>query len=436
MSTLVPPADPAAAVRRHLRLGYLLTFLLVFGLGGWAFAAEISGAIIASGLFTVESSIKKVQHPTGGIIGSIEVREGQPVKAGDVLLRLDPTLTRANLAIVGNMLAQQTARQARLEAERDGRDAIAWPAGSDTASNGEGARLMRSEERLHDLRRTAREGQIAQLRERVRQLEDEIRGQIEQQQAKDREIALIERELQGVRELYAKNLIPVSRVTALERDSARLNGERGALISSTSAARGRINETNLQGIQIEQQFRSDVAKELRETQDRIAELAERHVTALDQLQRIELKAPQDGFVHNLAVFTVGGVINAGETVMTIVPSRDKLAIDVRILPNDISSVHVDQPVTVRLSAFESRSTPTVEGVVARVGADISRDERTGATFYSARISLDADQLARIGDQVILPGMPAEVFIKTGDRTVLSYLTKPVIDQVMRAFRGS
>lgn len=436
MSTLVPPTDPAAAVRRHLRLGYLLTFLLVFGLGGWAFAAEISGAIIASGLFTVESSIKKVQHPTGGIIGSIEVREGQPVKAGDVLLRLDPTLTRANLAIVENMLAQQTARQARLEAERDGRDAIAWPAGSDTASNGEGARLMRSEERLHDLRRTAREGQIAQLRERVRQLEDEIRGQIEQQQAKDREIALIERELQGVRELYAKNLIPVSRVTALERDSARLNGERGALISSTSAARGRINETNLQGIQIEQQFRSDVAKELRETQDRIAELAERHVTALDQLQRIELKAPQDGFVHNLAVFTVGGVINAGETVMTIVPSRDKLAIDVRILPNDISSVHVDQPVTVRLSAFESRSTPTVEGVVARVGADISRDERTGATFYSARISLDADQLARIGDRVILPGMPAEVFIKTGDRTVLSYLTKPVIDQVMRAFRGS
>lgn len=431
-----PPRDPATTVRTHLLIGYGLTIALVFGLGGWSVATEISGAIITSGSFTVESNIKKVQHPTGGVVGAIAVREGQAVRAGDVVLQLDPTLTRGNLVIVENTLTQQLARRARLEAERDGNETISWPAEFAGRAEGEIDRVMRSEQRLFTLRKSARDGQIAQLRQRILQLEDEIAGQLEQRQAKEREMALLDRELVGVRELYAKNLIPVSRVTALERDAARLSGERGVLTSSTSSARGRVNEINLQILQIDQQFRSDVAKELREAQDKTAELAERQVAARDQLRRMDLRAPQDGIVHDLTVFTVGGVINPAETVMTIVPNADVLAVDVRIQPHDIGHVHPDQPVMMRLSAFDSRTTPEIEGRLSRIGADLTRDERSGASFYTARISVPPSELAKLDDKAVVPGMPVEAFIKTSERSVFGYLTKPFSDQLRRAFRGA
>jgi len=431
------PSDPAQAVRHYLRWSYGLTILLVFGLGGWAVATEISGAIVTSGQLVVESSVKKVQHPSGGVIGSIEVEEGRKVKAGDVVLRLDPTVARANLSIIENSLDQLAAREVRLLAERDGQAQVE-PASRfrDRPSDEAAMALVRSEESLFALRRAAREGQVSQLRERILQLKDEIGGQTDQRLAKDREIELIKAELVGVHELYRKNLVPVTRVNALERDAARLAGERGLLISSTSSAKGKINEINLQILQVEQQMRTEVARDLREVQDKASELIERQVAAQDQLQRIDLRAPQDGVVHDLNVFTVGGVINPGETVMTIVPSLDSLAVDVRIMPTDISHLHPGQPVMLRLSAFNQRTTPEVEGVLVRMGADLSHDQRSGASYYTARIRLAPGQIDRLEGKALMPGMPVEAFIRTGDRSVLSYLTKPLTDQVRRAFRES
>ena len=437
MIGLNEPGDPAGAVRHYLRWSYGLTVVLVFGLGGWAVATEISGAIVTSGQLVVESNVKKVQHPTGGVVGAIEVEEGRRVKAGDVLLRLDPTLARANLSIIENALDQIAAREARLLAERDGQTRIdPAPRFRDRPNDEAAAVLVRNEQRLFSLRKAAREGQVSQLRERVLQLEAEIGGQTEQRQAKEREVELIQAELVGLHELYRKNLVPVTRVNALERDAARLVGERGLLTSATASAKGKINETNLQILQIEQQMRTEVAKELREAQDKASELIERQVAAKDQLQRIDLRAPQDGTVHDLSVFTVGGVINPGETVMTIVPNLDALAVDARIAPQDISHLHSGQPVMLRLSAFNQRTTPEVEGILVRIGADLTQDQRTGASYYTARIRLAQGQLERLEGKELIPGMPVEAFIRTGDRSVMSYLTKPLTDQVRRAFRES
>ncbi len=437
MSTPREPRDPAVSVRRYLHVGYLLTGALVFGLGGWAVATEIAGAVVTSGQLVVESSVKKVQHPTGGVVGAIEVHEGQRVKAGDVLLRLDPTVARANLAIIENSLDQLAAREARLEAERDGLEGVALARRfRDRPLDETLSALVKGEESLFTLRKQTRDGQISQLRERISQLENDIRGQAEQRQAKEREIELIQTELTAVRDLYGKNLVPLTRVTALERDAARLAGERGVLISGTASAAGKINETRLQILQVDQQTRSEVAKELRDLQDRTAELVERGIAARDQIARIDLRAPQDGVVHDLAVFTVGGVINPAETVMSIVPNRDALAIDVRVAPQQISHLHAGQSVMLRISALDQRTTPEVEGHLARIGADVTHDERTGTSFYTARISLGPDATTRLNGQALVPGMPVEAFIRTGDRSVISYLTKPLMDQVRRAFRES
>lgn len=437
MLGLSEPKDDALAVRHYLRLSYGLIVVLIFGLGGWAIATEISGAIVASGQLVVESNVKKVQHPTGGVVGSIEVEEGQRVRAGDVLLRLDATAARANLSIVENALDQLAAREARLLAERDGQPQIG-PVQHfrDRAQDEAAAALTRSEQHLFSLRKSARDGQVSQLLERVLQLDAEIAGQTEQRQAKVREIELIQSELIGLQTLYRKNLTPLSRVTALERDAARLAGEHGLLTSSIASARGKINEINLQILQIDQQMRTDVARELRDTQDKAAELIERQVAAKDQLQRIDLRAPQDGIVHDLSVFTVGGVIKPGETVMTIVPNTDALAVDLRIAPKDISHIHAGQPVTLRLSAFSQRTTPEVEGILVRIGADLTVEQRSGASFYTARIRLAPGTINRLEGRELIPGMPVEAFIKTGDRSVMSYLTKPLTDELRRAFRES
>ncbi|WP_199088360.1 HlyD family type I secretion periplasmic adaptor subunit [Bosea sp. ASV33] len=430
-------SDPADAVRRYLRLGYLLTGVLVFGLGGWAFATEIAGAVVASGRIVVETHVKKVQHPSGGVISAIAVREGQKVNAGDILLKLDPTVPRANLTIIENSLDQLATRETRLIAERDGLDAGALPARFRDSPLDEGrAALVAREERLFALRKAARDGQVAQLKERIKQLENEILGQNEQRQAKESEIALIKTELTGVRDLYAKNLLPVTRVNALERDAARLAGERGLLMSATASAAGKVNEINLQILQIEQDLRSEVARELRELQDKTAELVERGITARDQLARVDLRAPQDGIVHDLSVFTVGGVVTPGEAIMSIVPDSDAMAVDVQISPREVSHLHPDQRVFVRIAAFNQRTTPELEGELVRIGADVTRDERSGMSFYTARIRLGADAQARLGHHKLVSGMPVEAFIQTGDRSVISYLTSPLADQIRRAFRES
>ena len=350
-------------------------------------------------------------------------------------MRLDATLLRANFAIVSKALDEALARRARLEAEQAGAEAITFPA--ELLARKEEAqadRVMRAEEDLIAIRRAALDGQKAQLAERIAQSQEQVKGLSEQIEAKGREVELIESEIKGVRELWEKKLIPIQRVTALERDLVRIRGERGALLSEVAQTRGRISETRLQLIQLDQDLRTKVGGELSETWNRVAELVERKVSAQDGLNRVEIRAPQDGVVDGLAVHTVGGVIAAGETLMRVVPAEDRLNVEARLPPQERDQTHPGQRAILRFSALNQRTTPEIEGSVAMISADVTTDPKTGQVYYTTRVSVPEAQLARLGAVKVQPGMPVEVFLQTQARTVLSYVTKPFADQVARAFR--
>jgi HlyD family secretion protein len=423
------------SLRGHLLAGLSVLALLGGGMGGWAATAQLSGAVVAPGMVVVDSHVKKVQHPTGGVVGDIRVRDGDRVNAGDLVVRLDETITRANLAVVTKGLDELSARQGRLEAERDGLPMIkVRPELQARSSDTEIASLIMGEQSLFRLRREAREGLRAQLKQQIGQLNEQIIGLEEQAGAKADEIKLIQSELEGVRELWRKNLVPITRLTQLEREATRLRGERGQLIASVAQARGRISETDLQIIQIDQELRSEVAAELREIQAKAAELVEKRVAAEDQLKRIDIRAPQAGVVHQLAVHTVGGVIAAGDPLMLIVPEADDLSIEVKIEPQDIDQMKIGQEAVLRLSAFNQRTTPEIQGRISRIAADLTQDQKTGAAFYTARIETSEVELERLKDLKLVPGMPVEAFVQTGERTALSYLVKPLSDQLSRAWR--
>ena len=424
------------SIRGHLLVGLVVVLLLAGGLGGWASTAQISGALIAPGSVVVDSSVKKVQHPTGGVVGELRARDGDVVKAGDVLVRLDDTVTRASLAIVTKSLNAMYARAARLQAESQGADHIAFPQSllDQAARDPDAKAVIASEENQFQVRRAGRSGQRAQFQERISQLQEEIRGLTAQEEAKSREIELIDKELAGVRDLYARNLVQISRLTALERDAARLEGDRGQFVAAKAQAKGKIAETELQIIQIDKDLSTEVSKELREVNDKVGELVERKVTAEDQLRRVEIRAPQDGMVLQSNVHTVGGVIAAGDTIMQIVPQQDALAVEARVNPQDVDQLRMGQKVLLRFSAFNQRTTPELVGELVRLSPDTTTDQRTGQSYYTIRVAIPPEQLARLDNVKLIPGMPVETFVQTGERTMLAYLVKPLHDQFMRAFR--
>jgi HlyD family secretion protein len=423
------------SIRLHLITGLVVVLVLAGGFGGWASTVQISGALIAPGSVVVDSNVKKVQHPTGGVVGEVRVRDGDMVKAGDIVVRLDETVVKASLAIVVKTLNGLWARAARLEAEQRGADKIVFPpALTDRADDPDVRDVMASETKLFEVRVNGRIGQKAQLRERVTQLNEEIAGLMAQEAAKDKEIELVEKELVGVRQLYDQHLVQLTRLTTLERDAARLSGERAQYIASRAQARGKITETELQIIQVDKDMVSEVSKDLRETNDKIGEFVERKVTAEDQLRRVDIRAPQDGIVLQSTVHTVGGVITAGDAIMMVVPRADDLSVEAKVNPQDIDKLQIGQKTLLRLSAFNQRTTPELNGVVTRVSADVTTDQRTGQSYYTIRVSMPPDEVVRLGDNKIIPGMPVEAFVQTGDRTMLSYLMKPLSDQLMRSFR--
>ena len=423
------------SIRLHLIVGLSVVVLLVAGLGGWASTAEISGALIAPGSIVVESSVKKVQHPTGGVVGEVRAHDGDHVKAGEIVVRLDDTVTKANLAIVTKNLNGLLARAARLQAEQQGLDKVVFPAALlDHASDPDVKDVMASESKLFEVRTTGRAGQTAQLRERVTQLKEEIAGLTAQAQAKDQEVALVNKELVGVRQLYDQHLVQLTRLTTLERDGARLAGEKAQYVASTAQAKGKITETELQIIQIDKDMVSDVSKDLRETNDKIGEFIERKVTAEDQLRRVDIRAPQDGIIEQSTVHTVGGVIQAGDAIMLVVPQADDLQVEAKVNPADIDKLQIGEKTLLRLSAFNQRTTPELTGAVIRVSPDVTTDQRNGQSYYTIRVSMPPDEIAKLGEVKLIPGMPVEAFVQTGDRTMMSYLIKPLKDQLMRAFR--
>jgi len=417
-----------SGLRSRLVLAFGLIALMAISCGVWAATTPIGGAVIASGTVVVDSNIKKVQHPTGGVVALIPVQNGDRVRAGDTVLKLDDTQARANLGIVVSQLIQLTGRKARLEAERDLADGITFPA--DFLANEEAKAIAEGETRLFGHRRTFKKGQVAQLTERIGQIKEEIKGLSAQREAKQTESDLMVEELDRLEGLRKQELMAINRILAAQRDLTKLKGEWGSLVAQVARAQGQISEMELQIIALDQNMQTEATKELREIEARIAELVERKVAAEDQLKRVVLTASQDGTVHDLTVHTVGGVIGPGETVMTIVPSHDELSVEVRIATSDIDQVHTEQVAKLRFPAFNQRTTPEISGTVTRVGADLTRDAQSNSVFYVVRIRPEA-----LPKSIkLVPGMPVEAFIATGERTALSYLIKPIADQFARAFR--
>jgi HlyD family secretion protein len=420
--------EPALAKR--LLAGFALIGLLVLSCGVWAATTPIAGAVIASGVVVVESNIKKVQHPSGGVVAEIPVKNGDRVSGGDVVLRLDDTQARANLGVVASQLVQLAGRKARLEAERDQADTIRFPM-QFLVSGHEAQAIAEGERRLFEFRRASKRGQVAQLTERIGQIREEIKGLTAQREAKNSEVELMVEELERLDHLRKKELMATNRILAAQRDLTRLKGEWGALVAQMARAQGQISEMELQILALDQTMQTEATKELREMEVRVAELVERRIAAEDQLKRVVLRAPQTGIVHDLAVHTVGGVIGAGEIVMMIVPNQEELGIEVRIATSDIDQVHIGQEATLRFPAFNQRTTPEIKGTVTRIGADLSKEAQTNTVFYTVRLR---PVEAEAGKLRLVPGMPVEAFIATGERTAISYLVKPVTDQFVRAFR--
>ena len=426
--------DTQSSIRSHVLAIALIGGFLVMSVGVLGAMTHVAGAVIALGSLVVESNVKKVQHPGGGVVGELMIRDGARVEAGELLLRLDPTEAQANLSAVSKWLWELTARRARLETERDDGETVTFPADlRDASDDPDIARIMNGERKLFELRREAKRGQKAQLRERITQLREEVSGLTEQAAAKAQEIEFVKKELGGVRELYEKALVPITRLTALERDAARLTGERGLLGATAAQTRGKISEVELQIIQLDQNLRSEVAKELADIRAKMAELTEKKITAAEQLKRIDIRAPQAGIVQQLSVHAKGAVVAAGEQVMLIVPEQDTLIVEVKLTPSDIDKVETGQRATLRFTSFNRQTTPELSGTVQRIAADTIKDDKAGA-YYLVRISLDAGEVARLGGRRLLAGMPVEAFIATSARSMLSYLLKPLTDQASRAFR--
>jgi HlyD family secretion protein len=439
MLVLQAPQKKPSVHQRILRQSTIggMSLIALFGgtIGLWAATSTLSGAVMAGGQFVVDTSVKKVQHSTGGIVGELKVKEGDRVSQGDLLVRLDETVTRANLQVVAKQLDEYLGRQARLEAERDGAAEVPTPVEFSNRLNDPAVqKIMSSERTLFTARRASREAQKDQLKKRITQSRDEITGLKAQQHAKSREAELIVDELKGVRDLYQKNLVPITRLNALERDAASIEGQRGQLIAAVAQAESRIAETEFQIIQIDEQMLAEAVQELREIQGKVAEYTERRVAAEDQLKRIDIRAPSDGYVHQLNVHTIGGVISPAEPVMNIVPMNDKLELEAKVLPNEIDQVKLGQKATVKVHAANARMIPDLHGSVSRISADVSKDQQTGMTFYTIRVELPQNELKKLENLHLIAGMQAEVFVEVNQRTPFEYFFKPMQEQIARAFR--
>jgi HlyD family secretion protein len=405
------------SLRRHVMAGVATVVFLSVGVAGWASTQSISGAVVTPGQLIVETSVKKVQHPTGGVVGELLVQEGSRVKAGDVVVRLDETQTRADLEVILNGLDENMARRARMDAELSGGE-LKFPASIRDRS------LIESETDFYRVRRAARDGLKATLQEQIKGLREQIQG-------KDRELQWIKQELIGVHQLWEKNLVPFTRVVQLERDQARIIGERGTLVATIAA-------TELKILQVDEDMRTDTGREMADVRAKISELMEKRVSAEDKLKRVDIRAPQDGIVHQLQVHTVGGVVAppnaASEPIMLIVPESDGLVVEAKARPEDVDQLHVGQTACLRFTSFNQRTTPELEGEVSMVSADVTVDPKRDASYYTIRVKFSMEEAKKLGGARLVAGMPVEVFVTTEARNVLSYLIKPLRDQITRAFR--
>ncbi len=403
----------------------------------WGGMIPLEGAVVSLGTVAVEGNVKKVQHLTGGIIGELMVKEGSRVKVGDLVARLDDTQTRASLGVVlGDLLAQR-ARAIRLQAEREDLGELRFTPDVTLASAHDltTGQAIESETRLFNARRAAREGQKGQLRERIVQTEKELQGTEMQMRATNEQLSIAIEERQALEQLRLKGLVQKPRLTALEREIARSEGIIGDAKSRVEQGRAKIRETQSQIDQVDRDRMAEAHKDLRETEAKIVELTERRKAAEDQLQRVDIRATASGIVHEMAVHTVGGVVNQGEPLMLIVPDPQELIIEAKIAPQDIDQIHNKQPARIRFTSFNQRITSEVTGQVFRISPNTTKDQQTGATFFTVGLRLADGQVEKLKGSTLAPGMMAETFITTEERTALSFLFKPLSDNFIKVFAG-
>lgn len=424
------------SAKMPLWAGFIALAVLVFGFGFWAVFTSIAGAVVASGRVEVEQNRQIVQHPDGGVVAKIYVKDGDSVAAGETLISLDGELLASEYTIVEGQFFEILARRGRLEAERDDVENIKFPEAlvASALSNPDHADLIDGQTRLFAARRETLTKSLEQLAKRRDQTLSQIDGIDAQLVALERQVALIEEELTDQRTLLDRGLAQASRVLSLEREAARLSGQVGELQGSRAQSEGRVTEIDLERLRLASQRREEAETELRDIGYRALELAERRRSLAGQIERLAIRAPVSGIVYAMAVTTPRSVIRAAEPVLYLVPQDRPLVISAQISPINIDEIHVGQPVIVRFSAFASRTTPELGGQVARISADAMTDEASQASYFRAEVVVDEGEIDRLGALTLLPGMPAEIYIRTGERSPMAYLLKPFIDYFNRAFR--
>jgi HlyD family secretion protein len=432
----VPHYDPEQAIRSKLRLSLIAIGVLVFGFGSAAAFVPIGGAVVGSGQVGVESRIKRIAHPTGGIIAELYVRTGDHVNKGDILMRLDDTVSGADAALTGLSVDQMMAQRARLEAERLGTGSINFPAELLRSKDAGARKAMADEQKLFAIKRGEFGGIQAQLNARIGQYRQQIAGYNAQINALQQQTALIEPERKGVKELWDKDLVTISRLNQLERTQVDMQGNMAALRAQIAQTEARITEAREQMIQLGETRRSEAGTQLATVNSTLNQQQVRSVSAGDTQERSVIRAPYSGTVDKLAFATIGDVIRPAETIMEIVPDNDKMVVETAVSPADIDQLRTGQTARIRFSAFNTTNTPEIRGRVMVVAPERTTDQQSKQSFYALRVEIDQAELAKQPDMKLVPGMPAEVFIETGNRSMLSYITKPLRDQFARAFRDN
>ncbi|MCD1624784.1 HlyD family type I secretion periplasmic adaptor subunit [Seohaeicola saemankumensis] len=434
---MTPDRHRRVSVRGPVIVGLAALLLLLGGFGTWAAIANIAGAIVANGRIEVDQNRQVVQHPDGGVVQDILVSEGMRVTKDQVLIRLDPSGLMSDLTIIEGQLYELMARRGRHEAERDARnEAVFDPLlVAAAASNPDVALLVNGQRQLLQARATSLASQVEQLTKRSQQIETQITGIAAQRDALGLQVGLIEQELADQQSLLDRGLAQASRVLALQRELARLNGDIGALTAETATAESRITETAIDILRLTESRREEAITRLRDLQFRELELLEQRRALLQQMERLEIRAPVAGIIYSLQVFARRAVLRAADPVLFIIPQDRPLIIMAQVNPVNIDQVFPGQEVTLRFTALDQRRTPELTGRVVQTSADAFTDDAAGTSFYRAEIALEKGEQARLpADTTLIPGMPVQAFIRTSDRTPLDYLIKPLSDYFSTALR--
>ncbi|MCF3973033.1 HlyD family type I secretion periplasmic adaptor subunit [Paracoccus salsus] len=410
--------------------------VLIGGFGLWGMQSRISGAVVAPGQVEVEQQRQVVQHPDGGVVSRIAVVEGQTVDAGDLLISLDGTLLATELVIVEGQYFEILARRGRLEAERADADQISFPEQLTSAAgtNEDLTGLVDGQRSLFESRRDTLRQSLEQLQKQSEQVSAQINGIDAQIDALGKQRELIAEELEDQQSLLSRGLAQSSRVLALQREAVRLDGQLGELQANRAEAETRQTELDIQRLRMGAQRREEAETQLRDQGYRELELAERRRSLIEQIERLEIRAPVSGIIYNLQVTTPRSVIGPADPVMYVIPQDRPLVIGARVATINVDEIQIGQPVALRFSSFSSRTTPEIDGKLDRISADALMDEATRTPYYRAEITIPAEEREKLGELALIPGMPVEVYIQTGERSPMSYLLKPLADYFNRAFR--